>query len=147
MSYENPWVYKNGNEDRIIDSQDTEGFMGFIYLIENLELGKKYIGKKLLSKAKTLKALKGKKRKRRSRVESNWKEYWGSSEELQEDVVKYGVDSFTRRILRFCKTRAECSYFESKEIFACDALINPLYYNKWVSAKVRSEHLKHLIPG
>lgn len=144
MTYENPWRYDNGNEEKIIDVDDTIDFLGFVYLITNMKTKQKYIGKKLFTSAKS-KKLKGKKRKTRYRVQSDWQQYYGSSADLIADVEKYGVDNFKRRVLRLCKTKGECSYFEAKYIFDWDALLDPLYYNKWLSVRVRSEHFKHLM--
>ena len=75
MSYDNPWTY-NGN---IIDSEILDNYLGFVYLITNLKNNKKYVGKKLL-KFKRTKQVKGKKKK--TTIESDWKEYYSSSDEL-----------------------------------------------------------------
>lgn len=115
---------------------------GFVYLIENLENGKKYIGRKYLTKA-GYKQVKGKRKK--IRKESDWQEYYGSSPSLQEDIQKYGKDKFKRTILRLCKTRGECNYFETKYIFDHDALLKEEYYNSWVSCKIQSSHIKNLM--
>lgn len=115
---------------------------GFVYLIENLENDKKYIGRKYLTKA-GYKQVKGKRKK--IRKESDWQEYYGSSPSLQEDIQKYGKDKFKRTILRLCKTRGECNYFETKYIFDYDALLKEEYYNSWVSCKIQSSHIKNLM--
>lgn len=119
-----------------------EKWYGFVYLIENLENGKKYIGRKYLTKA-GYKQVKGKRKK--IRKESDWQEYYGSSPSLQEDVEKYGKDKFKRTILRLCKTRGECNYFETKYIFDHDAILKQEYYNSWVSCKIQTSHVKNLL--
>lgn len=120
----------------------SDEWFGFVYLIENLENGKKYIGRKYLTKAAT-KTVKGKRKK--IRVESDWDSYYGSSPALKEDVEKYGVDKFRRTILKLCKSRGECSYWETKLIFECDAILDDTYYNSWVSCKIQSSHVKSLL--
>ena len=115
---------------------------GFVYLIENLVTGKKYIGRKYLTKA-GYKTVKGKRKK--IRVESDWDDYYGSSSSLKEDIEYFGKDSFRRTILRLCKTRGECNYFETKYIFDNDAILDPNYYNNWVSCKIQASHVKALL--
>jgi hypothetical protein len=115
-----------------------EGYVGFVYEIICKVNGKRYIGKKLLTKAAT-RQVKGKKKK--TRVASNWETYYGSNEELKADLEKYGVEQFERRILRFCKTKGECSYYEAREQFMRDVLLSPHYYNTWLSVRVRRSHL------
>ena len=130
MSYDNPWTY-NGN---IIDSEILDNYLGFVYLITNLKNNKKYVGKKLL-KFKRTKQVKGKKKK--TTIESDWKEYYSSSDELKQDVEKLGVHSFKREILRLCKTKSELSYYEAKHQFEKDVLLSDGWYNKWIMIRVR----------
>lgn len=115
---------------------------GFIYLIENKQNKKKYIGRKFLTKA-GYKQVKGIRKK--IRKESDWAEYYGSSPQLQKDVDEFGKDNFTRTILRICRTRGECNYHEAKLIFHHDAVLDPDYYNNWVQCKVQYSHVKNLI--
>lgn len=129
------WLYE-GKE-----FEYTDEYYGFVYLIENLENGKKYIGRKYLTKAAT-KTVKGKKKK--IRVESDWDSYYGSSPALRDDVEKYGRENFKRTILRLCKSRGECNYYESKLIFETDAILDGNYYNNWVSCKIQASHVKAL---
>ena len=111
---------------------------GMVYLITHTPTGKKYIGKKFFTKAKT-RQVKGK--KKRSRVASDWLTYWGSNKELQEEVKKNGEEQYTREILHLGKSRSECSYYETFEIFSRHALLSEAYYNQWVSCKIRKDHL------
>ena len=99
------WTYRGKPID--ILPQDVEGF---VYLITNLTNNKKYIGKKLAKFKTTKPPLKGKKNKRRGHKESDWRDYWGSSDKLNEDVQILGPKNFTREILYFCKSRGEMSY-------------------------------------
>lgn len=129
------WLF----EGKEIEEQDE--YYGFVYLIENLTTGEKYIGRKYFTQA-GYKQVKGKRKK--VRKESDWKDYYGSSPSLKEDVEKFGKDNFKRTILRFCKTRGECSYFETKYIFDHDAILKDEYYNSWVSCKIQASHVKNL---
>jgi len=128
------WLYndKEFTEDMVGD------WFGFIYEITNLLDGRRYVGKKLFTRAGT-KQIKGKKKK--VRLSSGWVNYWSSSKELQEDVKKLGEENFSRKILYLCKTRSECSYRETKEIFIRDALLTTEYYNSWVSCKIHKAHV------
>ena len=128
------WLYndKEFTEDMVGD------WFGFIYEITNLLDGRRYVGKKLFTRAGT-KQIKGKKKK--VRLSSGWANYWSSSKELQEDVKKLGEENFSRKILYLCKTRSECSYRETKEIFIRDALLTTEYYNSWVSCKIHKAHV------
>ncbi len=121
--------------------EDDGTHFGFVYLIENLITNRKYIGRKYFSKAGT-KQVNGKKRK--IRKTSDWENYWGSNETLKAEVAELGEHNFRRTILHLCKSRSECSYFETYEIFTRHCLLDELYYNEWVSAKIRKAHLKNV---
>ena len=129
------WYY-NG-----VPFDDDGTSFGFVYLIENLITGKKYIGRKYFSKA-GYKQVNGKRKK--IRKASDWETYYGSNETLKKEVTELGAHNFRRTILHLCKTRSECSYFETREIFIRDALLSENYYNDWVSAKIRKAHLKNV---
>ena len=115
-------------------------YVGFVYRITNLVTNRTYIGKKL-SKFSRSKKLKGMKKKKRFKVESDWKTYYGSNQELIDDVEKHGPDKFKRDIIRLCKSKAECSYYEAREQFLLDVLLNEEYYNAWISVRLRKSHL------
>ena len=129
------WIYKDLNftEDLIGDSY------GFVYMITNLETGRKYIGKKLFYFSKT-RQVKGKRKK--FKVASDWPTYYGSSEELQKDVVLYGKEKFKREIMHLCNSKGECSYLEAKEQFAHNVMESDNYYNNWIMVRVRKSHIK-----
>lgn len=129
------WHYMN----RPVNESDIEGQYGFVYIIENLSTGKKYIGKKLLLNKRT-KVLKGK--KKRFLVESDWKEYWGSNKTLLEDIQTSGAENFKRTIIKFCESRGECNYWEAKYQFDNDCLNAEGWYNEWIMVRVHRSHLK-----
>ena len=125
------WTYQGTTVDEI-----PEGYIGFVYLITNLTNGKKYIGKKLAQFKVTKNPLKGKKRKRRSTKESDWRTYWGSSDKLNADVELLGPEKFTREILYYCTSRGELSYLEAKEQFDREVLLTDEYYNGIINVRV-----------
>ena len=122
------WLYN----DRELTDEDIKGHYGFIYQIDNLIDGRSYIGRKYFTKAGT-KQVKGKKRK--TRKESDWKDYYGSSPRLLEDIEKLGRDNFKRSIIRLCKTRGETNYWEAKLQFKYEVLESDLYYNDNILVK------------
>ena len=130
------WYFHNTTE-QFTEDMIGDAF-GMVYLITHLKTGKKYIGKKFFTKAKS-KQVKGKKKK--TRVKSDWESYWGSNKKLQEEVKANGEDQYVREILHLCKTRSECSYWENFEIFNRHALMSVDYYNEWTSVRVRKDHL------
>ena len=124
-----------------------KGAIGYVYQTTHLPTGKKYVGKKLAKFKTTKPPLKGKKNKRRGYKESDWKEYWGSSDHLNEDVSKLGPDKFTREILYMCPSRGVMSYLEAREQFERRVLETDEYYNGIInvrvgSSKILKEHLK-----
>lgn len=128
------WIYENTPLEEI-----PEGAIGFVYEIVNTATGRRYIGKKHFYFSKT-KQVKGKKKK--IKVESDWRTYFGSNKELQEHVALWGETKFERTILRMCYSKGEMNYYETKAIFATDAVISEEYYNEWVSVRVRKNHVK-----
>ena len=117
--------------------KDIEPYQGFVYCITNLTNDKKYIGKKFFWRIKKLQPLKGKINKRHFKVESDWKDYYGSSPKLHEDIDKYGVDCFERRILRLCKNKWDCAYYELVEQINQSVLFKDEYYNEVVNVRLR----------
>ena len=127
------WTYQGKIVEEI-----SEEYVGFVYLITNLTNNKKYIGKKLARFKVTKKPLKGKKNKRRSTKESDWRDYWGSSDTLNADVENLGPQNFTREILYYCTSRGEMSYLEAREQFNRKVLETEEYYNGIINVRVGS---------
>ena len=125
------WMYNGEPVEEI-----PEGIIGFVYLITNITNNKKYIGKKLAQFKVTKPPLKGKKNKRRSTKESDWRTYWGSSDNLLADVAALGEDKFTREIIHFCPSRGVASYLEAREQFERRVLETDEYYNGIINVRV-----------
>ena len=130
------WTYNGESVQEI-----PENCEGFVYLITNLTNDKKYVGKKLARFKVTKPPLKGKKNKRRSTKESDWRTYWGSSDWLIEDVKELGEDQFTREILYYCQSRGMLSYLEAKEQFDREVLLSDEYYNGIINVRVGSSKI------
>lgn len=130
------WTYKGAPVD-----EPFEDYIGFVYCIYNLLDGRKYIGKKLFFGTRT-KTIKGKKKKQK--VESDWRNYWGSSEELQADIAKLGESNFKREILHLCKTKGVLNYIELREQIDRRVMETELYYNGFVGGRINKAHLKGL---
>lgn len=115
---------------------------GFVYEIENLTNNKKYIGKKLFWFSKTRQV---NKKKKKFLVESDWKDYYGSNEALKADVKDLGPENFRRTILKLCRNKSECSYWEIYYQLYFHVIISDNYYNDWVMCRVRRSQLRLLI--
>jgi hypothetical protein len=121
-------------------SDVPKDIIGFVYMITNTQTGKRYIGKKLFTRSKT-KQVKGK--RKRSRVESDWKEYYGSSKQLLSDIAANGREHFHREILYLCKSKGTCSYYEAKLQFQYAVLEHPdLFYNDQIMCRIHRTHVK-----
>lgn len=136
------WLYQGAPVEEL-----PEDCVGFVYLITNTTTGRKYIGKKLAKFAKTsyrvvkLKNGTKKKKKIKSKIDSDWQTYYGSNDALNEDVQNLGSDNFVREILYFCKSKAECSYIEAREQFAHRVLESADYYNGHIQVRVHGSHI------
>ncbi len=129
------WLYKG---KMLEDDQIPDKAQGFIYLITYLPTKQKYIGRKLLTKAhrrqKNNKVI-------RSRVESDWREYWSSSPEVKQLVEEQGTDNFVREILVFADTKGQLNYLEEKFLYCVGALESTV----WLNSNIRSKMYKRNI--
>ena len=128
------WEYKN----KIVTDDMIEGYVGYVYQITNLLTNQKYIGKKLFKFSKT-KSVKGKRKK--VKVESDWRDYFGSNKTLKEDVGILGAENFKREILRFCRTKGECNYYEMKYQIEYEVLENSDWYNDYIGGRIHRSHI------
>ena len=136
------WLFEGTSVDSL-----PEDCVGFVYLITNTITGRKYIGKKLAKFSKTsyktvkLKNGTKKKKKIRNKIDSDWMDYYGSSDELNKDILTLGKENFTREILHYCKSKAHTSYLEAKEQFDRKVLESNDYYNGQISVRVHGSHI------
>jgi hypothetical protein len=134
------WYYN----EKEFTSEDIGEYIGFVYLITDQSNGKKYVGKKLFKSKRKLKPLKGKTRRRIKVVESDWKAYYGSSEEVKQMVEEKGADNFHREILYLCYSKGELGYLEAKYQFEHNVLLRDDYYNGIIQCKIHRSHIKRL---
>lgn len=134
------WFYNN-NE---FTSDDIGDYIGFVYLITDTTNNKKYVGKKNFWTIRKLAPLKGQKRKRTKKLESDWMSYYGSNEEVKLLVENDGNHRFHRDILHLCKSKGEMSYMEAKEQFDRNVLLSDDYYNAFIGCKIHAKHVEGL---
>lgn len=137
------WQYQ-GKDYNLPKEYSHKDIYGFVYLITNRATGRMYVGKKFFWKAKTLPITKTRKRRKKLKVESDWKNYWGSNKHLQKDVEKQGEEMFHREILHLCKTKGECAYMETKEQFDREVLMTENYYNGIINCRIGGNAVKNL---
>lgn len=118
---------------------------GFVYCITNLADNKSYIGKKQMMSVKKMPPLKGKKNKRHKIVETDWRTYTSSSNELNDDIKKHGKENFRFEILQFCNSKWELAYYESKIQFQLDVLVSEKYYNGIINCRIGKAPKSHII--
>ena len=124
--YENPWTYQGTT----FTSNDINDFFGFVYRITNLQSGKQYIGRKYFTQRR-----KPRGGKRRVTSESDWKKYYGSSDELKADRKLLGNDLFKREIISLHSTLGKVNYEETRQLFLNNVLTEsnddgtPAFYN------------------
>ena len=125
VDYENPWIY----EGAPFTSDDIGDYYGFVYRITNTTTQKSYIGRKYFYQKR-----KPRGGKRKVTSESDWKRYYGSSDDLKQDIRSLGRDSFRREILSLHTTLGKVNYEETKQLFLHNVLTEalddgtPMYY-------------------
>ena len=140
------WLYENSQISEL-----PEDCVGFVYLITNNKTGRKYIGKKLAKFSKTtykvvkLKNGNKKRKKIRSKIDSDWQLYYGSNDQLNRDIQELGSDNFTREILFYCQSKSECSYIEAREQFSRRVLESDNWYNGHIQVRVHGSHIKNKV--
>ena len=140
------WLYEQKQIETL-----PEDCVGFVYLITNNITGRRYIGKKLAKFSKTsykiVKLKNGNKKRKRikSKIDSDWQLYYGSNDQLNQDIAELGADNFTREILFYCPSKAACSYVEAREQFNHRVLESDDWYNGQISVRVHGSHIKNKI--
>lgn len=122
--------------NRLSSDVDIKDYQGFVYVIENLVNKKKYIGQKTFWKKIRRKPLKGKTRVRLDKVESDWKKYMGSSQELLEDVKRYGEKNFKKMVLCLCTSKSNLNYMELEYQIKFGALFRDDFYNNILNIRI-----------
>ena len=125
IDYENPWLYNDSH----FTSDDIGTYYGFVYQITNITTGKSYIGRKYFWSHR-----KPKGEKRRKKLESDWKKYYGSCPELKDDIKLFCKENFKREILSLHLTPGKTNYEETRQLFINNVLTEslngaPAYYN------------------
>jgi hypothetical protein len=133
------WFYENKKVNEL-----PESCVGFVYQITNAINGRMYIGKKLAKFKRSRAPLKGRRNKRRYKVESDWQDYYGSSDDLTIDIKRLGAENFKREILFYCKSKSELSYVEAREQFARKVLESNQYYNGHIRVRVHGKGILKL---
>lgn len=128
------WLYQKKEFTEVPKNME-----GFVYLITNLENGKKYIGKKNFWTRQ-----KDRKTGRRKKKPSDWGNYWGSCDELKEDVKSLGEEKFLREILYLCPHKKSMSFYETMEQFKRDVILREDYYNTNIEGKFFSSEVERI---
>ena len=137
MTYDNPWYYN----DKVLESEDVEEYVGMVYLLENTENGRKYVGKKFFHRKQTYQV---KKKKKKKTVQSDWKNYYGSNNELLEDIKQIGKNKIKRTVLHLCKSKTQCAYYEVVEQVEREVLLREDFYNQFMGGKISGKFLERL---
>lgn len=121
---------------------DIKNVYGFVYRITYKETGKFYIGAKYFWKPHYRMV---NKKKKKTMVESDWRDYWSSSEHLQADVKEHGENRFKREILHLVKHKGMIKYLETKEIIlnACLELTTDQCYNGIIGCRIHRRCVRY----
>ena len=129
------WYFNNEEYNEVSDPK----LVGFVYIITNLKDNRKYVGKKSFFFSKTKQV---NKKKKKYKAESDWKTYYGSNDELQKDVEKFGSENFKREIIELCYSKGKCSYIEAKLQFQNEVLESNEWYNGYIMCRIHKSHVK-----
>ena len=146
------WTF---NGEPFLELEDTS-FQGFVYLITNNLSGRRYIGRKYFWSLRKKRKTKKNPSTRRQRSESDWKDYWSSSDYVHADIKEFGIENFTREILMICKTRGDCNRIETMLLWENRVLETDDFYNetvgnfrksseKIIEARIYSKNFKTLL--
>ena len=140
------WYYKGKLFSDLVSSGeiDLEDYQGFVYVVTEEESGRKYIGKKFFWKPKILPVNSKRKRRKHTRVISDYETYFRYNEMLKVLVEEHGPSFYDRELLQLCKTKGECSYYESKLQFDNEVLLSDEYYNRIINCRINASHVASL---
>ena len=134
------WLYEGNPYDPPYEDI-PEDVLGFVYIITDNETGEKYIGQKRMRKPKTLPKTKTRKRRVKTVGESDWRNYYSSSEVIKENVAGGDTDRYTREILRFGYAKADLAYLEMLEQVKRNVLLDDRYLNGIINVRIHKNHL------
>ena len=131
------WFWNGKPIDKIPTSHKS-----FVYLFTNKINGKQYIGFKT-AVSRTIKVVGGK--KKRGEVESDWKDYYSSSQEVLHEIAKYGRGNFLREIIALTVDKSVGKYYEAYCQFTRNVLTSEhdRYYNGIVNLRLNHRTLKN----
>ena len=126
-----PWTYYRKSYDIYLTECrfNLSEYVGFVYQINEISTGMKYIGIKKLWKKK--------RNKRREKVQSDWRTYNSSCEKLVKKMEDNPAD-FEKVIIRLCSSVSEMKAYEAYiqlEHYFC-GMWDQLY-NEMVHLRVR----------
>jgi hypothetical protein len=136
------WLYNGKTYDPT--EEELNELVGFVYIITEVENGMMYIGKKLFWKTKILPITKKRKRRRRTVVQSDWRDYFSSNKTIVEEVSTKSGDAYRREILHLCMSKGECSYKEAREQFDREVLLRDDYRNGIINCRINAKHLNKM---
>ena len=134
------WLYEGKPYDPEFMEIPSE-YVGFVYRITDTETGEKYIGQKRFHRTKTLPITKTRKRRKKTLVESDWREYYSSSEVIKENVAAGLSDRYERQILRFGYSKGDLNFLEMLEQVENKVLLDPTYLNGIINARIHHKHI------
>jgi hypothetical protein len=119
------WIRYDNNKIFI----PNEDKFGFVYIITNTKNSKGYVGCKQYYIGK-------------SKKQSKWQTYMGSSKYLKEDIKKIGKEYFTFEVIAEYKNKRSLRYYEMYYQVKLNVLTStiegsdePAYYNSYVGGK------------
>jgi len=156
------WLYE-GEEISSLDDMPEDVF-GFIYEVTHIPTGKKYLGRKQLiytrkrkigkretQKLKDEKKANGEKnwwivpKYKYVKKESDWKDYYGSAESVQDLLTEGTEKDFKREILDFAYHKKQLNYKETKLLYVREVLEKDEYLNSNISGKFYKKDTKNQI--
>jgi hypothetical protein len=116
-------------------------WIGFVYLITDTETGEMYVGQKRFHRQKTLPITKNRKRRQKVLVESDWRNYYSSSETIKQNISEGSSDRYIREIIRFGYSKGDLNYLEMIEQVSRGVLFDDKYLNGIVNVRIHQKHL------